>query len=131
LRLLLDSHYAFWLGLNWSELTSAELALIADPTNEIAVPSVAIWELRIKWEKRFVSGERKGKANPRDVLIALQSMEIPFVELTGEQAAASLTIALAHNDPFDELMLILAQELGMRLLTRDKKLKNHPLAHFA
>lgn len=128
MRLLLDSHFAFWLALKREKLARAEIALLTDASAEIAVPSVAIWELRIKWEKRFVSGARKGEASPKDVLRSLREMNIPIVELTGDQAAQTLIHPIAHRDPFDELMLVLAQELGMKLLTRDTKLADHPLA---
>ena len=35
---------------------------------------------------------------------------------------------LRHKDPFDERLLIQAQVEGMRLLTRDAALADHPLA---
>ncbi len=48
--------------------------------------------------------------------------------LTPDQAAASLKHPTPHRDPFDEILLIQAQELGVRLLTRDRLLIGHPLA---
>ena len=33
-----------------------------------------------------------------------------------------------HSDPFDELLLTVAQETSRKLLTRDEKLRGHPLA---
>jgi PIN domain nuclease of toxin-antitoxin system len=35
---------------------------------------------------------------------------------------------LPHKDPFDELLLMQAQEEGLRLLTREARLVAHPLA---
>lgn len=48
--------------------------------------------------------------------------------LTARHAAASLSHRLGHKDPFDEMLLIQAQEEGMQLVTRDTKLLTHPLA---
>ena len=48
--------------------------------------------------------------------------------LTAVHAAAELAQPLGHKDPFDEWLLVQAQEEGMRLLTRDAKLTGHPLA---
>lgn len=48
--------------------------------------------------------------------------------MTAQHAAAELIPPLTHKDPFDELLLVQAQEEGMRLLTRDAKLMGHPLA---
>lgn len=131
MRLLLDSHFCFWLALKPDAISAGELAAIVEPDNDIAFPSVAIWELRIKWEKRFVSGERKGEASPEDVLRYLRSAEILSVDLTSEFAAAALHIAMQHSDPFDRLLLTIAQETGRKLLTRDDKLRGHPLAYHA
>lgn len=128
MKLLLDSHYCFWLALRRDRLTTAELAIIFEPQNEIAFPSAAIWELRIKWNKRHVSGDRKGEANPSDVLVYLREIEMPSIDLTPEIASATLRFPIAHNDPFDELLVIIAQETARKLLTRDEKLRGHPLA---
>lgn len=112
-------------------LAPAELAVLVEPENDIAFASAAIWELRIKWEKRFVSGARKGEANPSDVLTYLRDLEMPAIDLTPEIAAASLFEPIAHSDPFDDLLLTVAQETGRKLFTRDAKLRGHPLAYHA
>ncbi|MYJ73028.1 MAG: type II toxin-antitoxin system VapC family toxin, partial [Rhodospirillaceae bacterium] len=39
-----------------------------------------------------------------------------------------LETPLGHRDPFDELLLVTAQEEGLRLLTIDRQLVGHPLA---
>ena len=49
-----------------------------------------------------------------------------FLSLTARHAAAELVHPLKHKDPFDELLLVQAQEEGLRLLTRDSKLGYHP-----
>lgn len=131
MKLLLDSHYCFWLALKRERLTPAELAVILEPDNDLAFPSVAIWELRIKWEKRFVSGARKGEASPTDILSYLRDLELPAIDLTPELAAAELREPTGHGDPFDALLLTIAQETSRKLLTRDKKLRGHPLAFHA
>jgi PIN domain nuclease of toxin-antitoxin system len=128
MRLLLDSHFAYWLALKRGILKPAELAILADPANELFVASVTIWELRIKWERRFASGARKGEARPEDVLTSLRLMGVGWVDLDGDLAVATLAEPLGHNDPFDELLLVIAQERGLKLFTRDGKMASHPLA---
>jgi PIN domain nuclease of toxin-antitoxin system len=131
LKLLLDSHFCFWLAIQQDRMRPAELAVVLEPDNEIAFTSVAIWELRIKWDRRFVSGERKGEANPSDVLGYLREIKLPAIDLTSELAGASLHTPTAHADPFDALLLTIAQETGRRLFTRDEKLRGHPMAFHA
>ena len=112
-------------------LTPAELAVVLEPDNDLAFASVAIWELQIKWERRFASGERKGAANPDDVLTYLRDLEMPAIDLTPELAAARLRDPVVHKDPFDALLLTIAQQTGRKLFTRDGKLRGHPLAFHA
>ena len=64
MRLLLDTHFAIWTVVQPERLTPSELAMTSDRRNDIAVSAVSIWELRLKWDSRYVSGERKGPAEP-------------------------------------------------------------------
>ncbi len=51
-----------------------------------------------------------------------------ILPLTPDHAITPLDTPLAHTDPFDELLLVQAQVEGLRFLTRDSKLLDHPLA---
>lgn len=126
--ILLDTHVAVWLASNHSLLRPAELAVILDPDNEIAVSAVSIWEIGIKWSKRYRSGETKGPIDPREMLRALRETNVVVLPLSAEHASAELRAPLGHGDPFDALLLTIAQELNGRLLTRDDDLRGHPLA---
>lgn len=128
MRLLLDTHFAFWLAFEIERLGDAEYRLITDSRNQVAVSAVSLWELRLKWRRRYLSGQRKGPVHPAALAEALSRLEVTIIDLTGEAAIAELRPALAHTDPFDELLLAQAQYEGYRLLTRDAKLAAHPVA---
>ena len=128
--LLLDSHIAIWLATDRNQLSMGELAAIIEPSNEIVVSAVSVWEVSIKWQKFFRSGERKGPMDPAEFLLALTQMDMPVLPLTPLMAAAQLRDAAAHGDPFDTLLLTIAQESDAKLLTRDEKLRGHPLAYY-
>jgi len=127
MRILLDTHLALWLALWRDRLTAIELDLIS-AEHLIAVSAVSIWELRLKWNSFHASGDRKGPASPDAVFRILDGYEVAIEPLTAAQAAAALNPPLDHKDPFDELLMVQAQELGMKLLTRDARLIGHPLA---
>lgn len=126
--ILLDTHIALWLASETARLRQNELDIILEPNNEIVVSAVSIWEMRIKWNRLFRSGDRKGPIHPREMLLAIRSMNIVVMPLIAEHASAELGVALKHEDPFDNLLLTIAQEMGGRLLTRDADLRGHPLA---
>ena len=51
-----------------------------------------------------------------------------FLPLTTAHATRELDTPLNHKDPFDELLLVQAQEEGLKLLTADRWIIGHPLA---
>ena len=128
---LLDTHVAVWLASDYSLLRPTELEVILDPDNEIVVSAVSIWEIGIKWSKQYRSGARKGPIDPREMLSALRATKVVVLPLTAEHASVQLRVPLSHGDPFDILLLTIAQELNGRLLTRDADLRGHPLAYHA
>jgi PIN domain nuclease of toxin-antitoxin system len=69
----------------------------------------------------------QGPIAPNDVVAFAAAIGWELLPLTARHAAAPLAQPLTHKDPFDELLLVQAQEEGMRLLTRDAKLLGHPL----
>jgi PIN domain nuclease of toxin-antitoxin system len=126
LRLLLDTHIAIWAALDPDALTPSERRLMAEAATALVLSAVAVWELRLKWHSFHMSGLRKGPVDPASVVAFAAAMNWEPLPLTARHAAASLVQTLGHKDPFDELLLVQAQEEGMRLLTRDAKLVGHP-----
>ena len=126
MRLLLDTHIVHWMVSDPSQIKRREHELIAN--GDVHVSAVSIWELRLKWQKLDRHGRRKGTLDPDHAMAYVVRNPISLVPLTGEDCAAFLAQPLVHNDPFDEMLLIHAQQLGAKLLTRDRLLAGHPLA---
>lgn len=129
MKLLLDTHYVLWTTVFADRLTVAEQRLIE--SNEPVASAMSLWELRIKWRTLGGDGKRKGPADPADVRMGLDRLGIETLPLTADQACAVLRHPVSHKDPFDEQLLIHAQEIGAKLLTRDSHLLAHPLAYRA
>lgn len=129
MKLLLDTHIAYWLAVERDALTGHELATLVSADQTLIVSAVSIWELRLKWHSFHRSGARKGPGDPSPVLGALTRMGVSIIPLDAQTAAAPLLVPIDHKDPFDELLLVQAQQEGARLLTRDRALLTHPLAY--
>lgn len=125
MRLLLDTHFVIWLARSPEEIRPAEAALLDDA--EIFVSALSIWEIRLKWIARHAIGVRKGVLSPEDALAHVRQSGATMLALTPIQAGSMLQETLSHRDPFDEQLLIQAQTLDLRLLTRDRLLADHPL----
>jgi PIN domain nuclease of toxin-antitoxin system len=128
LRLLLDTYIAIWAALDPDALTEAERGRMAGAGDPLVLSAVAVWELRLKWHSFHISGSRKGPVDPAAIVAFAAAIDWELLPLTARHAAAKLAQPLGHKDPFDELLLVQAQEEGMRLLTRDTKLIGHPFA---
>jgi PIN domain nuclease of toxin-antitoxin system len=127
-KLLLDTHYVFGLAGSPGALSTKESRFLDEYPDPFLISSVSIWEIRLKWQSFHASGERKGPRSPLQVLDALSIDPVAeFLPLTPDHAATVLDVALAHRDPFDDLLLVQAQVEGLKLLTRDRKLIGHPL----
>ncbi len=128
MRILLDTHWLYDFMEAPGKLTAAEQRFLADRRTQLFSSAVSIWEMRLKFHARHGSGARKSRFDPNDVLAALEDLAIPVLAMTPAHAARSLETPLPHRDPFDELLLVQAQEEGLKLLTQDRLLTGHPLA---
>ena len=128
MRILLDTSYLFDFMDRPGKLLDAERRVLAAREIEFHVSAVSIWEMRLKHHARDRSGARKSRFSPEDVIDALEDQDATFLPMTMLHAARALKTPLGHKDPFDELLLVQAQEEGLRLLTADRRLLGHPLA---
>ena len=90
--------------------------------------AVSIWEMRLKYRAVHASGARKSPFDPGEVVAALEGLDMIFLTMTERHAACELESPLSHKDPFDEILLVQAQEEGLKLLTMDRQIIGHPLA---
>ena len=128
MRVLLDTSYLYDLMESLGLFTDAERRFLDSRATRIYVSAVSIWEMRLKFQARHGSGARKSRFDPEDVVAALEQQDVTFLPMTMVHACKRLDVAIPHRDPFDELLLVQAQEEGLRLLTVDRRLVGHPLA---
>lgn len=128
MRLLLDTHILIWMINEPEELNDRERRILLDPRTTPLLSVVSLWELRLKWDIINKRGERKGGLDPAEALGFANRNRIEVVPLTWETAVAGLPVPVANADPFDRMLLTHAQQIEAKLLTRDGKLRDHPLA---
>ena len=128
MRILLDTSYLYKLMQARTRLSEADRRFLVGWEARLHVSAVSIWEMRLKFRALYPSGERKSPYDPNDVVAALEQLGVTFLTMTARHAARDLETPIAHKDPFDELLLVQAQEEGLRLLTDDRQLIGHPLA---
>ena len=128
MRLLLDTSYLYNLMEAPGKFLESERRVLTARDTRFYVSAVSIWEMRLKHNARYPSGARKSRFRPEDVIVALEDQDVTFLPMTVLHAARKLQPPLDHKDPFDELLLVQAQEEDLLLLTVDRLLDGHPFA---
>jgi PIN domain nuclease of toxin-antitoxin system len=90
----------------------------------IHVSVASLWEIAIK--------VRQGKLDTgvplSDFEARLEDLRWTMLQVTAGHALAEVSPWPETNDPFDRLLLAVCEVQGLRLVTRDRKLVDHPLA---
>ena len=128
MRILLDTSYVYALMMARWNLSEAEKLIFSSKDIRFHVSAVSIWEMRLKFNAKDRSGKRKSEFDPEDVVNLLATHDVVFLPMTASHAACKLKIPIAHRDPFDELLLVQAQQENLKFLTKDRQIIGHPLA---
>lgn len=116
MRLLLDTHIWIWSKGNPARLSKRVEAELSNPTNELWLSPVSVWEAltlmqkgRIRMENPFEWVERAAE----------QMREAP---LTREIVSVGLALPLPQGDPADRFLAATAKVLKLTLVTADQRL---------
>jgi len=118
MRLLLDTHLAFWWQTGDSRLRSEARQLIEASRDPVLVSRVSLWELSIK------AGTGKLRIDLRTFAAQVEAMGFSWLPLENSHILhlAQLPVFTDHKDPFDRLLVSQAASEPLILLTADSKL---------
>ena len=125
----MDTHLFAWMASGWRDLTSFERSAIEQAQGDLLVSVISLWELRLKWRSNPRRASAEGLITPTHAIVVAAAHAIDIAPFTADIATHALDPPLAHKDPFDEVLLVHAQQLGAKLLTRDPDMVGHPLAY--
>lgn len=128
MRILLDTSYVYALMMARWDLSETEKLIFSSKDIRFHVSAVSVWEMRLKFTARDHSGKRKSEFDPEDVVELLATHDVVLLPVTAGHAACGLKTPIAHRDPFDELLLVQAQQENLKFLTTDRQIIGHPLA---
>jgi PIN domain nuclease of toxin-antitoxin system len=113
-RLLLDTQVALWWLTASARLSKASRELMADSPCVVSVASV--WEVALK--------HRLGKlpVPPQRFRDEMRSAGAVILSVSDEHVLATTNLPEVHRDPFDRLLLGVAEAEHLTLLTANKAL---------
>ena len=121
MKLLLDTHILLWSLLEPDHLSRRVTSELANPSTEISISPISLWEILVLAEKRRVVLEPDAVTWVRGVLRSTPLREAP---LNHEVAIQSRAVDLSHQDPADRFLAATAIVYELTLVTADPRLLN-------
>ncbi len=115
MRLLLDTHALLWALDGDGRLDDAARDMLADPSNDVWVSAISLWEIAIK--------VRIGKlrVDVPELLSLLRPSGFRVLDLKTAHLTqlAALPLRPDHRDPFDHLLIAQALAESLTFMTAD------------
>ena len=118
---LLDTQLLLWWAAQPERLPQALLSGLDNPEQAVSYSVVSLWEVAIKTSLGRPDFRVDGGAL-RQGLLAQGFGELP---ITAEHALAVQQLPWIHRDPFDRLLVAVAQVENLTLMTADGSLSRY------
>lgn len=124
MKLLLDTCTFLWWTEDSPRLSKGVRSAVSDPTHEVHVSTVSIWEISVKHHLG-----RLPLPQPPERFLPEQRKRHGFLSLPIDEASVLQLHRLPplHKDPFDRLLVCQAIEHSMTLLTPDHLIAQYPV----
>jgi PIN domain nuclease of toxin-antitoxin system len=119
MKLLLDTHVLLWSLLDPAKLTRQVAIELENPSNELWLSPISIWEIIILAEKGRVVLDADPITWVRDVL---RKIPVKEASLNYEVSIQSRMPDLSHEDPADRFLAATAVVYDLTLVTADERL---------
>ncbi len=121
MKLLLDTHILLWAAHGSPRLPARAAVLIRHAENELLFSAASLWEVAIK----SGLGRPEFQIDPRILRRGLMDNGYAELPVTGEHAAAVISLPPIHKDPFDRMLIAQAMVEGVTLVTADSDLPDY------
>jgi PIN domain nuclease of toxin-antitoxin system len=119
MKLLLDTHIWLWSALDEARLSSRVAAALENPSNELWLSPISLWEVLMLCQKRRLILDPNPQAWIADTLDATPMRE---PQVTYQVAQETARVQLPHREPADRFLVATARVFGLTLVTGDEHL---------
>ncbi len=125
MRLLLDSHVLYWALYEPENLSKTAALLLSDPENELFVSLSTLWELA---NKAAIHRLPLAGSSPDELAATIDALGVTWIPLTRPDILTAASLPPHHLDPFDRILVALAQSHSLVIMTNDPKMKLYEVA---
>ena len=124
MKLLLDTCTFLWFQADSPQLSPTARAQILDPTNEVYLSAVSVWEIA----RKYAQGRLSLPSHPSTLIPAVRKDSgIASLSLTETDVLAAEKLQLFHKDPFDRMLIAQALMGGLAIVTSDRAFDPYPV----
>ena len=125
MKLLLDTCTFLWIVSDSTELSELSRSLFRDPSNEVYLSAVSVWEISVK----YALGKLPLPRQPEKYIPRQREKHLVDPLVLDESSVLQLTrLPRLHKDPFDRMLICQAINHGMVILTPDELITQYPVA---
>ena len=121
MRYLLDTHILIWLIVSPNKLGKQTRSLIQNTHNSLSISAISLFEIMIKSQAGKLSLDL-------DIFNRLDEVFVNFIPLDIPQIQNYQIYNPANPDPFDNMILAVAQSQNQTLITADAKILSSNLS---
>lgn len=123
---LLDTHAFLWVLFSPEKLSRKAQAVIADPTNEICLSAISLWEISLKYALGKLTLEH---CTPESLVAVAGEMGLTLITANADESASFHRLpSVPHRDPFDRMLAWQAIQRQLILITKDSALPAYQAA---
>lgn len=120
---LLDTHAFLWAMFEPDKMNADTRALIRDPRNEIFVSTFSFWEVSLKYALGKLT---LVNCQPDDLPGIAEEMRLTVLVPDAAECASFWRLPRSdHKDPFDRILVWLAMQRKLCLITKDGHLQDY------
>jgi len=124
MKLLLDTHAFIWADAEPQKLSASAKAACEDPTNQLILSTVSVWEMQIK----MGLGKLTLRAPIRLLLEDwIQQSGLTILPVNLEHVLHLSNLPSHHKDPFDRMLVAQALAEGWEIVSHDSAFRQYPV----
>ena len=122
MKYLLDTQIWLWCLVNPARMGKEVARIVDDPDNTLVLSAASTWEMSIKYRL----GKLPLPEPPEEFILPRLARDgIESLPIQQHHAARVALLPDHHRDPFDRLLIAIAQTDAMTILTADRQFETY------